>query len=102
RGCSEGGEAELTEFHAIVSKNLERAIAGFAANDRTLAQEVLDQRPIVRQRERELRESHLMRLRRGLAESLETSEIHLDVLTNLKRISSHISQLVFPILEEDA
>jgi hypothetical protein len=24
------------------------------------------------------------------------------VLTNLKRISSHISQLVFPILEEDA
>ena len=37
-----------------------------------------------------------------LAESLETSEIHLDVLTNLKRISSHISQLVFPILDEEA
>ena len=66
----------------------------------SLAQEVLDQRPMVRQRERELRESHLARLRRGLAESLETSEIHLDVLTNLKRISSHITALVFPILEE--
>ena len=39
---------------------------------------------MIRQRERELRESHLSRLRRGLAESLETSEIHLDVLTNLK------------------
>jgi phosphate:Na+ symporter len=100
RRFSEAGEAELSEFHAIVSKNLERAIAGFAANDRSLAQEVLDQRPIVRQRERELRESHLMRLRRGLAESLETSEIHLDVLTNLKRISSHVTALVFPILEE--
>jgi phosphate:Na+ symporter len=101
RRFSEAGEAELIEFHAIVSKNLERAIAGFAANDRSLAQEVLDQRPMVRQRERELRESHLMRLRRGLAESLETSEIHLDVLTNLKRISSHVTALVFPILEED-
>ena len=100
RRFSEAGEAELIEFHAVVSKNLERAIAGFAANDRSLAQEVLDQRPIVRQRERELRESHLMRLRRGLAESLETSEIHLDVLTNLKRISSHVTALVFPILEE--
>jgi phosphate:Na+ symporter len=100
RRFSEAGEAELIEFHALVSKNLERAIAGFAANDRTLAQEVLDQRPVVRQRERELRESHLMRLRRGLAESLETSEIHLDVLTNLKRISSHVTALVFPILEE--
>jgi phosphate:Na+ symporter len=102
RRFSETGEAELIEFHSMVSKNLERAIAGFAANDRSLAQEVLDQRPVVRQRERELRDSHLARLRRGLAESLETSEIHLDVLTNLKRISSHITALVYPILEEEA
>ncbi len=100
RKFSEAGEAELIEFHGMVSKNLERAIACFAASDRSLAQEVLDQRPVTRQRERELRESHLARLRRGLAESLETSEIHLDVLTNLKRISSHITALVFPILEE--
>ncbi len=100
RRFSDTGEMELIEFHGLVSKNLERAIAGFAANDRSLAQEVLDQRPVVRQRERELRESHLGRLRRGLAESLETSEIHLDVLTNLKRISSHVTALVFPILEE--
>jgi phosphate:Na+ symporter len=100
RRFSEAGEAELIEFHALVSKNLERAIAGFATGEHSLAQEVVDQRPIVRQRERELRESHLMRLRQGLAESLETSEIHLDVLTNLKRISSHVTALVFPILEE--
>jgi phosphate:Na+ symporter len=102
RRFSEAGEAELIEFHSLISKNLERAIAGFAANDRSLAQEVLDMRPLVRQRERELRDSHLARLRRGLAESLETSEIHLDVLTNLKRISSHITALVYPILEEEA
>jgi phosphate:Na+ symporter len=100
RKFSEAGEAELMEFHAMVSKNLERAIAAFAAGDQSLAQEVLDQRPLVRQREREMRESHLDRLRRGLAESLETSEIHLDVLTNLKRISSHITALAIPILEE--
>ncbi|HVQ76301.1 MAG TPA: Na/Pi cotransporter family protein [Candidatus Binatia bacterium] len=100
RRFSGAGEAELTEFHGMITKNLERALAGFAAGDRSLAQEVLDQRPIVRARERELRTSHLERLRRGLTESLETSEIHLDVLTNLKRISSHITQLVLPILEE--
>ncbi|MBI5628857.1 MAG: Na/Pi cotransporter family protein, partial [Candidatus Rokubacteria bacterium] len=100
RRFSEAGEAEILEFHSLIAKNLERALAAFTAGDRSLAQEVLDQRPIVRQREREMRESHLARLRRGLAESLETSEIHLDVLTNLKRISSHITALVFPILEE--
>jgi len=100
RRFSDAGWAEIQEFHAAVSKNLERAIAAFAANDRALAREVLDQRPAIRQRERELRESHLQRLRAGLAESLETSEIHLDVLTNLKRVSSHVSALVYPILEE--
>jgi phosphate:Na+ symporter len=100
RRFSEAGWTEILEFHGTVTKNLERAIAAFAANDRALAQEVLDQRPAMRQRERELRESHLGRLRQGLAESLETSEIHLDILTNLKRISSHVSALVFPILEE--
>jgi phosphate:Na+ symporter len=100
RRFSEAGWAEITEFHGLVVKNLERAIAAFAANDRALAQEVLDQRPTMRQRERELRESHLARLRAGLTESIETSEIHLDVLTNLKRISSHVSALAFPILEE--
>src|SRR5262245_60181048 len=100
RRFSEAGWAEIQEFHGLVVKNLERAIAAFAANDRTLAQEVLDQRPFMRSRERELRESHLGRLRAGLAESLETSEIHLDILTNLKRISSHVSALMFPILDE--
>jgi phosphate:Na+ symporter len=100
RRFSEAGWSEIVDFHGTVAKNLERALAAFAANDRVLAQEVLDQRPLLRQRERELRESHLSRLRLGLAESLETSEIHLDVLTNLKRISSHVSALMFPILED--
>ena len=100
RRFSEAGWAEIQEFHGLASKNLERAIAAFAANDKALAQEVLDQRPFMRSRERELRESHLGRLRAGLAEYLETSEIHLDILTNLKRISSHVSALMFPILDE--
>ena len=100
RHFSDAGWAELLEYHGMVGKNLESAIAAVAANDRVLAQDVLDQRPVMRQRERELRASHLDRLRAGLAESLDTSEIHLDILTNLKRISSHVSALVIPILEE--
>jgi phosphate:Na+ symporter len=100
RRFSEPGEAELMDFHGQVGKNLERAIVAFATGDRVLAQEVLDQRAPIRQRERDLRQSHLDRLRAGLAESVETSEIHLDVLTNLKRINSHITAVVYPILEQ--
>ena len=66
RRFSDSGEAELMEFHALVSKNFERAVVAFTASDRTLALEVLDQRPIIRQRERELRQSHIDRLRAGL------------------------------------
>jgi phosphate:Na+ symporter len=100
RRFSGAGEAELLEFHAEVSKNLERATVAFATGDRTLAHEVLEQRAAIRQRERELRQSHIDRLRAGLAESVETSEIHLDVLTNLKRINSHVTAVVYPIVEQ--
>jgi phosphate:Na+ symporter len=100
RRFSEPGELELMDFHGLVSKNLERAIVAFATGDRGLAQEVLEQRVAIRQRERDLRQSHLNRLRAGLAESVETSEIHLDVLTNLKRINSHVTAVVYPILEQ--
>lgn len=99
RAFSEAGWAEIVEFHGLIVKNLERAIAAVATTDRSLAQEVLDQRPGIRQRERELRQSHLGRLRAGRAESLDSSEIHLDVLANLKRINSHTTALVIPILE---
>ncbi len=100
RRFSEEGLAEITDFHALISKNVESALAAFAANDRRLAQEVLDRRPLIRQRERGLRESHLARLRAGRHDSLETSDIHLDVLTNLKRISSHVTAIAVSILEE--
>jgi phosphate:Na+ symporter len=99
RRFSEPGEAELMDFHGQVTKNLERAVVAVATWDRTLALEVLEQRAVIRQRERELRQSHIDRLRAGLAESLETSEIHLDVLTNLKRVNSHVTALVYPIVE---
>jgi phosphate:Na+ symporter len=99
RRFSEPGEAELMDFHAQVTKNLERAVVAVATWDRSLAHEVLDQRASIRQRERDLRQSHIDRLRAGLAESIETSEIHLDVLTNLKRVNSHVTALVYPIVE---
>jgi phosphate:Na+ symporter len=50
--------------------------------------------------ERELRQAHINRLHRGLRESIDTSSIHLDVLTNLKRINSYITNVAYPIIEK--
>ena len=44
--------------------------------------------------------AHIRRLHEGLPESIETSAIHLDVLTNLKRINSHITNIAYPIAEQ--
>jgi phosphate:Na+ symporter len=44
-------------------------------------------------------ESHLARLREGRPESLDTTSLHLDIRTDLKRIHSHICSVAYPVLE---
>jgi phosphate:Na+ symporter len=50
--------------------------------------------------ERDMRQAHIHRLYIGLRESIDTSAIHLDVLTNLKRVNSYITNISYPILEK--
>jgi len=96
---SEEGVKEIQALHAKVCQNLETAISAFASHDPFLAQKVLDRRSEIGQMERSFRQSHIARLHEGLPESIETSEIHLDILTNLKRINSHVSAIAHSILE---
>ncbi len=96
---SEAGAQEITLLHKKVLQNLELAIAAFASSDRALAQQVLERKLEVSQAERKFRQAHIERLHAGYRESMDTSEIHLDVLTNLKRINSHITAVAYPILE---
>jgi phosphate:Na+ symporter len=42
----------------------------------------------------------LDRLQAGVRESIETTSIHLDVLSNIKRINSHLTAVAYPILEQ--
>jgi len=86
-------------LHKQVLQNLEMVIAAFAGSDRVLAQQVLERKLEISQTERKFRQAHIERLHEGYRESIDTSEIHLDVLTNLKRINSHITAVAYPILE---
>ncbi|OGB92271.1 MAG: hypothetical protein A2Z31_07435 [candidate division NC10 bacterium RBG_16_65_8] len=96
---SEAGANEIALLHKKVQQNLDMAIAAFASNDRDLAQQVLERKLELSQTERRFRQAHIERLHAGYRESIDTSEIHLDVLTNLKRINSHITAVAYPILE---
>jgi phosphate:Na+ symporter len=96
---SEPGMKEVVLLHKKVLQNLELAISAFASNDPALAQQVLERKMEISQTERKLRQAHIQRLHEGYQEVIDISEIHLDVLTNLKRIDSHITAVAYPILE---
>ena len=99
---SKDGWVELDDFFQKVRENFEIAVSAFASQDHALAEKLLRHKHHINERERELRNRHFHRLHEGLAESVETSAIHLDVLTNLKHINSHLTAVAYPILEAKA
>ena len=96
---SDVGSREIVEFHKKVLQNLELAISAFASNDPALAHQVLERKVDISQTERKFRQAHIQRLYEGSREAIDISEIHLDVLTNVKRINSHVTAVAYPILE---
>lgn len=96
---SKEGWVELEGYFQKVLENFEIAISAFASQDKMLAEQLLRHKQHINELERDLRNRHFHRLQEGLTESFETSAIHLDVLTNLKRINSHLTAAAYPILE---
>jgi phosphate:Na+ symporter len=72
----------------------------FLHGDLKSAQQLLAQKVLFRDLERAYADSHLARLAGNTLESIETSSLHLDLISDLKRINSHICSIAYPILEE--
>ena len=96
---SKDGLAEICNLHSEVMENFDLAISAFAGGDEEeLARKLIRHKAGIAEKERELKQAHIQRLHMGLRESIDTSAIHLDVLSNLKRINSHISDIAYTIL----
>lgn len=93
------GWQEIRDFHAKVCENLELAVSAFATRDADLARTLLRHKSRLGEIERSLNAAHVDRLHRGLRETIETSSIHLDLLSNLERINSHVTNVAYAILE---
>ncbi len=94
------GWRELDDFYGRVVENMLIAGTAFTTRDRLLANQLMRHKERLNQEERELRDRHFARLNAGLNESMETSAIHLDLLTHLKRINSCVSHVAYAILED--
>jgi len=98
---SSDGLKEIIDFHQKVMENFELGVSAFASGDIELAHKLLRHKTKLGEIERDLKQAHINRLHLGLKESIDTSAIHLDILTNLKRINSYIANIAYPMLETE-
>lgn len=99
RSFSEAGMAEICHLHERLLSNLRLGMSVFLDGHEHDARKLLEEKARFRDLEREYANSHLARLRENTAQSVETSSLHLDLISDLKRINSLICSIAYPILE---
>ena len=97
---SDEGWQELLDFYDRVLKNVQHGIAVLMTQDGGAARELVQQKELVRKIEKKLERTHLMRLRAGATETIETSAIHLDLLRALKMLNTAFTTIAYPLLKE--
>ncbi|MGA0571861.1 Na/Pi cotransporter family protein [Variovorax sp. VNK109] len=99
RNFSEAGMAEICELHARLVDNLRLGMSVFLNGNVRDAQKLLEEKARFRDLEREYATTHLARLSGNTVQSIETSSLHIDLISDLKRINSHICSIAYPILD---
>ena len=96
---SEAGMAEIEDLHTRLLANLKMAVAVFLHGDLKTAQQLIAEKVSFRELEMRYADSHLQRLSGNTPQSIETSSLHLDLLSDFKRVNSLFSSTAYPILE---
>ena len=99
RDFSEAGMNEICELHARLVDNLRLGMSVFLNGNLRDAQRLLEEKTRFRELERQYAATHLDRLSVNTVQSIETSSLHLDLISDLKRINSHICSIAYPILD---
>ena len=99
RRFSDAGMAEICHLHERLLANLRLGMSVFLDGHVRDAQKLLEEKARFRELEHEYAANHIGRLQDNTAQSIETSSLHLDLISELKRINSHICSIAYPILE---
>ena len=99
RSFSDAGMAEICELHARLIDNLRLGMSVFLNGSVRDAQKLLEEKARFRDLERAYAATHLTRLTGNTVQSIETSSLHIDLISDLKRINSHICSIAYPILD---
>jgi phosphate:Na+ symporter len=96
---SGAGMAEIEELHQRLLGNLKLAVAVFLNGDLKSAQQLIAEKVDFRELEMRYADNHLQRLSGNTPQSIETSSLHLDLLSDFKRVNSLFCSVAYPILE---
>jgi phosphate:Na+ symporter len=99
REFSEAGMTEITELHGHLVNNLRLGMSVFLNGNVQDAKKLLEEKTRFRDMELAYSANHLNRLSDNSLPSIETSSLHLDLISDFKRINSHISSIAYPILD---
>jgi phosphate:Na+ symporter len=99
RSFSDAGMAEICHLHERLTSNLRLGMSVFLDGHVRDAQKLLEEKARFRDLEHAYAANHIARLQDNTAQSIETSSLHLDLISELKRINSHICSIAYPILE---
>jgi phosphate:Na+ symporter len=96
---SDAGLAEICDLHNRLVNNLRLAMSVFFNGNLRDARKLLEEKAHFRDLERAYAATHLARLSDNTPESVETSSLHIDLISEFKRINSHICSVGYPVLE---
>ena len=99
RRFSPAGLQEINAMHSQLLANLRLAMGVFLHGNVRDAQKLLEEKARFRDLELAYAASHLNRLADNTAESIATSALHIDLISDLKRINSLLCSVAYPILE---
>ena len=97
---SDDGFSDLAEFHDQVVTNGQLALRVLTTGDAEAARQLVEEKDRIRIEEQRLQERHLKRLQEGGPASVETTNIHQEVLRLFKQINAALTYVAYPITEE--
>ncbi len=96
---SDAGMREIDDLHGRLLATLALSAAVFLNGDLKSAQQLIEEKVAFRELEMRYADTHLLRLSDNTPQSVETSSLHLDLLSDFKRINSLFCSIAYPILE---
>jgi phosphate:Na+ symporter len=96
---SDAGNEEIVELHGKLISNLRLGLSVFLNGDVSSAKRLIAQKEEFSALERTFAEKHLQRLAGQTVQSIETSSLHLDIISDMRRINSFVCSTAYPILE---